>query len=79
VAKASISVSRSILPSLWRYTLILTVKMRCQFGQDGGKRATYPGYSVGSFMAAKHTGATGLGALSPGLPVQLGGKRAGPR
>jgi hypothetical protein len=30
-------------------------RFRGEIGQDGGKRASYPGYSSGSFMATKRT------------------------
>jgi hypothetical protein len=52
--------------------------MHFQIGQDGGKRATYPGYSVGSFMAKKHRIATGLGGGLPEVGQRVGRKRVMP-
>jgi hypothetical protein len=33
--------------------VLIAKRCRCEIGQDGGKRASYPGYCVGSFMAGK--------------------------
>jgi hypothetical protein len=56
-------------------TPVLSQRFHGEIGQDGGKRASYPGYSVGLLMATKRSLGGRVGRLSPTGMKNIGGKR----